>query len=615
MKHFFLIFLSICGLWSNTFANNEHVRSMVHTLDYLARDYHRAVENGKIIDQAEYEEMQDFSASLAKQVAELHLAAQDSTAIEINNIKLLIEAKAATVVVAEKANALRKKLIATYKVTTAPTVYPNIKNGKLLYQAECASCHGENGFGDGIAGKGLVPEPRNFHEVEAMRLLSPFSVFNTIRVGIEGTGMVANTKLTDDEVWDLAFYTLSMRHKNVENNKIPQLNLSEIAILPDEELEEEGWSVAQIAALRNRLPENANNMFLSRAEELLKEALAAYKNADVKTAERLAIAAYLEGVEPVEIHLKKVNEDAAEDVEENVTKVRLLIGKKAPLKEVEDATATALLSIKTATTALEESGVSFWMAFSLTLIILLREGLEAFLIIMVLLVILSKAGLNDRKKYVHLGWIAAIVLGTVLWLLSGKLIQSSMSHVELMEGIIGLTAVFVLVYVGFWLHRKSKADEWRKYVSDLVAKANGGGSIWGLASLSFIVAFREVFESLLFLSALQVQSKGTQSLALGSGIAVAAVIILVLAFLSLKYSAKLPIQNLFKISAFTISLLAFVLAGKSIHSFQEAGLVSIHKLPIPAFDILGIFNTWETIGAQVLVLVVIYILQQIITKK
>lgn len=615
MKQFFIIFLSICCFWNNTFANSENIRSIVHTLDYLARDYHRAIENGKIIDPAEYQEMQEFSASLSKQVLELQLTAQDSTAIKINKIKLLIDTKATAAEVADNANALRKNLIANYKIITAPTVYPNIKNGKNLYKTQCASCHGENGLGDGTAGKGLVPAPRNFHEAEAMQLLSPFSIFNTIRVGIEGTGMVANTTLTDDEVWNLAFYTLSIRHKNVQNIEIPQINLNEIAILPDEELAEKGWSEKQIAALRNRLPENANNMFLSRAEELLKEALAAYKTADIKTAERLSIAAYLEGVEPVEIHLKKVNNDAAEDVEENVTKVRLLIGKKASVKEVEEATASAILSINIATTALNESGVSFWMAFSLTLIILLREGLEAFLIIMVLLVILNKAGLNNRKKYVHFGWIAAIILGTILWLLSGKIIQSSMAHVEFMEGIIGLTAVFVLIYVGFWLHRKSKADEWRKYVSSLVAKANNDSSVWGLASLSFIVAFREVFESLLFLSALQVQSKGTQSLALGSGIAVAAIIILIFAFIALKYSAKLPIQNLFKISAFTISLLAFVLAGKSIHSFQEAGLVSIHKLPIPSFDVLGIFNTLETISAQVLVLLIIYLLQSIITKK
>jgi len=598
-------------------ANQEKVRNLVHTLDYIARDYQHAIANGNVKDADEYAEMQEFSEALTKQITELQFTEQDSTSIAINSIKKLISEKADATIVSAEATALRQKLIAHYGINTAPALYPDIANGKNIFKAHCAACHGENGAGDGPEGIHLKPAPRNFHDDAIVGALSPFAIFNTVRVGIEGTGMVANTSLSEKEVWDVAFYVLALRYNGKKSETvIPEISLDEIAVHSDNTFKEKGWSAAQIQQLRNRLPQEANNIFLSRTEKLLKEALAAYENADYKTAERLAISAYLEGVEPVEIHLSNVNTTAAKELEDNVTEVRLLMKKNAPVEEVKAAVEKAIRSVGVASAALENNNVSFWMAFSITLIILLREGLEAFLVIMVLLAILDRSNLGERKKYIHLGWISAIAIGVVIWIVSGKAIQSSITNMELMEGIIALVAVSVLIYVGFWLHSKSKAEEWKKYVGELVAKANSNKSVWGLAALAFFVSFREVFESLLFLSALQIQSKGTQTAALGTGIVAAGIIVLALAFISHKYSAKLPVQKLFQISAFTISVLAFVLAGKGMHSFQEAGFVSIHKISsFPVIEILGIYNTIETLSAQAVVFLLIIALRWLSSKK
>lgn len=615
MKRIFIAAVAVLQLSFQATANQETVRSLVHTLDYIARDYHHAVENGTIKEEDEYEEMIEFSDALTKQINELNLPSTDSTYSEIIEIKKLIAAKAESAEVATRANQLRQKLITQFQIKTSPTLYPDIERGKKIFIAECSKCHGPNGYGDGPEGKELKPSPRNFHDIEKMSALSPFAVFNTVRVGIEGTGMVANTKLTDKEVWDVAFYVLSLRYGNQSDEEVPEISLEEIAVSSDEMLLQKNWSQQQINALRNRLPDDAGNVFLNRTVQLLNAALAAYQNADYKEAERLSIAAYLEGVEPIEIHLKKVNEEVAEELEENVGAVRNLIKNNATSEEVENAIEKAIRTAKVASAALEKNKVSFGMAFSLTLVILLREGLEAFLVIMVLLAIMNKADLRERKKYIHLGWITAILLGIILWFLSGKAIQSGISNIELMEGAIALVAVVVMIYVGFWLHSKSKASEWKKYVETLVAKANGNGSVWGLAALAFFVSFREVFESLLFLSALQIQSKGTQTFALGSGVLAAFVIVLILAIVTLKFSAKLPLEKLFRVSAFTISILAFVLAGKGVHSFQEAGIVSVHEVAIPTIELLGIYATWESLFAQVLVLLAINTLKWINSKK
>lgn len=615
MKQILLAAVAALGLFYNAKANQETVRNLVHTLDYIARDYHHAIEGGAIKDEGEYNEMIEFSETLIKELNQIQQNYSDTIFTEITELKKMIAAKADARNVEIKASKIQQKLIAQYQIKTSPTTYPDIEKGKKIFKVECARCHGENGYGDGPDGKDLKPSPRNFHNAEQMNALSAFAVFNTVRIGIEGTGMVANTKLTDKEVWDVAFYVLSLRYGSKANEEVPEITLEEIATTSDNQLQQKNWSIQQINALRNRLPDEAGNVFLSHTIQLLTKALAAYQNADYQEAKRLAIAAYLEGVEPVEIQLKKINVDIAEKLEESVTDVRTLIQKNASYEEVEIAIEKAIRTAKIASAALEKSEVSFWMAFSLTLVILLREGLEAFLVIMVLLAIMNKANLRERKKYIHLGWIGAMLLGVILWIVSGKAIQSGISNIELMEGSIALIAVAVMVYVGFWLHSKSKASEWKKYVENLVAKANGNGSIWGLAALAFFVSFREVFESLLFLSALQIQSKGTQTLALGTGVVTAFVIVVVLAVVTLKFSAKLPIEKLFRISAFTIIILAFVLAGKGIHSFQEAGIISTHEVAIPSLELLGIYPTFETLLAQALVLLAINTLKWFSSKN
>jgi high-affinity iron transporter len=596
-------------------ANTENVRSLIHTLDYISRDYRQAVSGRKVINPDEYNEMLEFSEALSRQAKELNLPESDSAARAIQDLKNLISEKGDAESVAEIANKLKKDIIIRYRFKTFPNRYPDIKNGKKIYREHCSRCHGENGYGNGPDGTMLTPAPKNFHEHSGMSAISAFTIFNTVRTGIEGTGMIANTQLTDDEVWDVSFYVLSLRYTQREKSvSTPVISLEEIATLSDHELVEKNWETHQIANLRTRIPEDANNVFIQRAIDLMRDALAAYKNADYRQAEQLTMSAYLEGIEPIETHLKSADEKLAENLEDKMTEIRSLINQQANPEDVEGAFQQAIALANKASSILEQNKFSSWMAFSLTLMILLREGIEAFWVIMVLLAIMNKANLRERKKFIHLGWASAIVIGILLWIASGKVIRSGMSHIELMEGGISLLAVGVMIYVAFWLHRKSKANEWKKYVEKLAAKTNGHGSVWGLAALSFFISFREVFESLLFLSALQIQSKNSQALAIGAGILCSIAIVLALAVITLKFSAKLPMQQLFKISAVTISVLAFILTGKGVHSFQEVGWITTHLVNIPSVEILGIYNTWETVLAQILMLFIIGFLNFITPK-
>ncbi len=607
---------------ASAFATDEKARALVHALSYIEGDYVHAVKDGKVLNEDEYEEMQEFAENILTFYADFSakLSASDTLIfnVKVRSLVLGVQQKKDAQQVAAEASFLKKEFIRIGNVATAPSVYPDISKGAKVFVKECAKCHGDKGYGDGEEGKELKPSPRNFHDEERMHELSPFAVFNTVRLGIQGTGMKAHPTLSDKEVWDVAFYVLSLRHseKIIDEKINAEITLSEIASLSDEEFEAKyQLNENGIAALRLQKPAQANNTFLNIASKHLDDALAAYKNADYKKAQAFAASAYLEGVEAVETPLKSANAPLASQLEKDMMQVRSLIKNQAEETAVENAIETAKASILEAAQELDKKEYSFLMAFWMTLAILLREGLEAFLVIMAILAVLNKADLRHQKKFVHTGWVVAILIGFGLWFLSEKLLTVGFANIEVLEGVISFTAVAMLLYIGFWLHGKSNAENWKKYVGNLVKSAAGNGNALGLAGIAFFVVFREVFESVLFLSALNIESKGTQTLALGVGFIVAFLVVVVLAVVTLKFSAKLPIQKLFKISSIMMSVLAVVLAGKGTRAFQETGLLDVHYLPIPKFELLGFFPTVETLAAQIVTAVVVLLLMKLSAKK
>ena len=78
----------------------------------------------------------------------------------------------------------------------------------------------------------------------------------------------------------------------------------------------------------------------------------------------------------------------------------------------------------------------------------------------------------------------------------------------------------------------------------------------------------------------------------------------------LKVGARIPFQKFFQISAALIFALTIVLMGKGLHALQEAGWVSITSFPVNIrIDLLGIFPTYETLGAQAALLAVLLLIQ------
>jgi len=160
----------------------------------------------------------------------------------------------------------------------------------------------------------------------------------------------------------------------------------------------------------------------------------------------------------------------------------------------------------------------------------------------------------------------------------------------------------VLLGVGLWMHGKSVGGRWQLYLKKKMSAALQRRSGWFLFVLAFVSVYREVFETILFYAALWADGEHVWLL---TGMFAAAALLAAVAWIMLRTSRHLPIAQFFRYSALLIALLAFVMTGKGIAALQEAGWIGIALAPVPRLDWLGIYPTWQTTLAQLLVVLVL----------
>jgi high-affinity iron transporter len=281
-----------------------------------------------------------------------------------------------------------------------------------------------------------------------------------------------------------------------------------------------------------------------------------------------------------------------------MSEYRARIASGAPLREVTSQAATVQSLLDESTAALDHGKTDAAAAFLASFTILLREGLEALLMVVAIVAFLQKAGRREVMGYVHGGWVSALLAGALTWVVAEYFVGVSGGGRELTEGYSSLFAAVVLLGVGLWMHQKSLAGRWQRYIDERLAKILHGRSAWLLTGLAFIMVYREVFETILFYAALTTEHNASAVLA---GLAAGSGALALIAVALLRFSARLPIGKFFSISSIFIAILAVVLAGKGAAALQEAGVISIRIVHVPRMTLLGIFPTLQTLALQALV--------------
>ncbi|HEX7065909.1 MAG TPA: FTR1 family protein [Bacillales bacterium] len=301
----------------------------------------------------------------------------------------------------------------------------------------------------------------------------------------------------------------------------------------------------------------------------------------------------------VEGMVKTQSPAAYTDTENNMTKALSLLSSNPP--KLNQASEIIAGMEKQLQPLAGETNYSFWDAA----IILLREGLEIILILAALLSFLNKTNNSDKRPWIWGGASAGVVASVALaFILSSALTAAAAGEErELLEGITGLIAVVVMFTVGSWLHNKSNIASWNHYIKDKVGTALARGSLWSLAGVAFLTVVREGAETIIFYLGMAADISTSQLIL---GIVVAFVILLALAFAIIKFSIKLPVRGLFLGITVLIYYIAFKFTGESVHALQVVNAVPAHPATwIPAAGWLGMYPTWETMSAQLLLLLLI----------
>lgn len=581
---------------------------VIHLLDYLAKDYGGAVQNGKVVSESEYKEQIEFVEIVASNAYGFDkLKADEKFIASVRNLEKLIKSQASADEVAKLARALQGQAISLAGINVSPSSLPDIVAGRKLYQNSCVACHGATGHGDGLAGVNLDPKPANFHDPDLIWNSAPYKFFNTIRLGVPGTGMAAFAHLSDKDVWDVAFYIKSLGYEKVDTKlaETVDFSLSEVSSLTDAELaaklkKPEDEAKAIIGSIRaigfNSGPQDP----LKIAEDFMNASVSSVQANDFGNAKTFALRAYLEGIEPLEPKMKANLPGFVEKIETQMSDFRSLIDSKAAITEIETKRSEILNSLSEAKQLFAENKMSAGVAFGAAFSIFLREGFEAILIIVILISILRAMNQPKAIKWVHIGWTSAVGVGMITWFLSGLLLSMSGLSRELMEGSISLLAVAVLLYVGFWLHRYSEMKKWRDFLETKLKHGLNTGSYIALALVAFMAVFREAFEVVLFLRAIWIDLDSSGQSVAGMGVLSSMGLLAVLSYFAIRESKKLPLGILFKLCSWTMMALAFVLMGKGLHSLQEAGLVGVTTFPVSLrFDILGVYPSFQTLIAQI----------------
>ena len=250
-------------------------------------------------------------------------------------------------------------------------------------------------------------------------------------------------------------------------------------------------------------------------------------------------------------------------------------------------------------------------------VLVLREGLEAILIIAAIIAYLVKTG---KKKYimsVYVGALGGIVVSILLALLFSAIAgaQSGIAQ-EVFEGIGMFVAVVVLFYVSNWMLSKSETEAWERYIHKKVEASVSTGNKWVLIFAAFIAVAREGAELILFFRGVPVHgTSGRNAMILAI---VLSAVVLIAVFLIFRFlTVRLPLKPFFLVTSVLMYAMCFSFTGKGVSELQAAGVVNKTVIPWMGFemDFLGIYATYESLIPQIIVLAVIIMMSVVYAKK
>jgi high-affinity iron transporter len=350
---------------------------------------------------------------------------------------------------------------------------------------------------------------------------------------------------------------------------------------------------------------------MTLASQGVSDALTAYKAGDKDKAYKLARDAYLDHFELVEVPLRLRNPNLVLDTEFTFAELRNNIRSGASVSTVRGSVVKLRHQLLNVDRELAKKGIAApLIAFAFSFTILFREGVEAVLLIAILLGSLAAGSAANYKRPLGIGVLAAVVASGITWVLATVVIDIAPVNRELLEAITALFAVVVLIGVSFWLVQRLEHKRRMEFMRSRTAAAIAAGSTAAFVGLGFTAVYREGFETVLFYQALALFAQGL-ALWVWLGIAAAVVALAGVGYAILGLGKKLPLKPMLITGASILLLLSVAFAGNAVRSLQDADVVAISpvhsgwaRLPVFVAELTGIHPTRQGLITQAALLAI-----------
>ncbi|MDR0765218.1 MAG: FTR1 family iron permease [Synergistaceae bacterium] len=348
------------------------------------------------------------------------------------------------------------------------------------------------------------------------------------------------------------------------------------------------------------------NEIIDEMHTVLDKADDAYRGGDADAGKNFVNDAYFgfyekEGVERAV--LSYVSGKRASTVEYQFSAVKRLMTEGASVSEVRESLRLLKKMLREDANQLDGKEESAAGVFAASILIILREGFEAILVIAAIAAYLTRSGNGASNRVVYGSSVAALIASALAAVALQYVFEmSGTANQEIMEGAAMLLAVAVLFFVSNWMVSKAESEAWKNYIENKVQTAVETGSRFALGAAAFLAVFREGAETILFYQALFAETETYKNMAwAGFG---AGCVVLVFIFLAVRYgSLVIPIKPFFMGTSVLMYIMSIAFAGGGVKELQEADVVSVTPVSfVESVDILGIYPTVETLLPQMALL-------------
>jgi high-affinity iron transporter len=561
-----LVVLAAILLPTTIAAQENSAKRLSSIVSVAVEEYRKAVDaRGIITSDDEYKETTSFLADARGIARRLKGYNAPSTQAILDTLIAAVAAKRPPREV-QLIEARFKGALGIAGALDLPSAPLDTGRGHALYIRNCSSCHGDNARGNGPLAATLGVRVPAIGVARETPTLSPTLAYNVVSVGIRETPMLSFARLSPQERWDIVNYVYALRGQKM---MLPAAQADATAA---------PGSVAAQSVMA-----------------LLDSALEFARAGHPADAGDRAFDAYI-AFEPLETPARAKQPGLVSSMERHFAEFKGAVRKRDmnAAQGARDAIALDLPRI----VELTRPTSGGWGAFFQSLLIIVREGFEAILVIGAVVAFLIKMGHRERLRSIWTGVAFGVVASAATAIVLATVFAHLPASREIVEGVTMLIAVAVLFSVSYWLISKVEAAKWQKFIREKVTVAleHGGGK--ALVLVAFLAVYREGAETALFYQALFNEGSNL-ALPLSLGIAAGGVVLALIFTLFYRYGVKIPMRPFFAVTSVLLYYMAFVFMGKAVRELQEGNIIGITVIRgFPNLPSMGIFPSIETLAGQ-----------------